>query len=165
VGRRRTHPLPLVSIGDTFPNRSDDVPTLLLCLPKGMLIEPSLVEAELADPNWKVDKVEFHPPVDFATWEWSNRVSLPPSDGVSTVRSLRMKPGEAAPVRRGRISGRHAPTIPKDDSTIGQYTKGVIKSAGTAVSFRRLEAIRLGTYRLCLRSMCLRLYSRLSARV
>lgn len=34
-----------------------------------MLIEPSLVEAGLADPNWKLDIVEVHPPVDFATWE------------------------------------------------------------------------------------------------
>ena len=33
--------------------------------PKGALIDPSLVEAELAEPNWKVDMVDSHPAVDF----------------------------------------------------------------------------------------------------
>ena len=32
-------------------------------------------------------------------------------------------------VKRGRSNGRQAPTIPSDDSTIGQYTVGVRKSS------------------------------------
>ena len=40
--------------------------TLPLDFPKGALIDPSLVEAELVEPNWKVDMVESHPAVDFA---------------------------------------------------------------------------------------------------
>ena len=36
-----------------------------------------------------------------------------------------MKPLEEAPVNIGRIRGRQAPTMPRDDSTIGQYTVGV----------------------------------------
>ena len=31
-------------------------------------------------------------------------------------------------VKRGRSKGRQAPTIPRDDSTMGQYTVGVRKS-------------------------------------
>ena len=31
-------------------------------------------------------------------------------------------------VKRGRSNGRHAPTMPRDDSTMGQYRVGVSKS-------------------------------------
>ena len=34
-----------------------------------------------------------------------------------------------APAKSGRSKGRQAPTIPSDDSTIGQYTVGVSRSA------------------------------------
>lgn len=134
-------------IGETLRSRSCVVLTLPFFWLKGALIDPSLVEAELADPNWNVDMVEFQPAVDLAICEWSQRVALPSSEGVSTVRSLRMKPGEAAPATSGRINGRHAPTMPSDDSTIGQYTKGVSMSADAVVSFRLLLRRLDVTYR------------------
>ena len=31
-------------------------------------------------------------------------------------------------IKRGRSNGRHAPTMPRDDSTMGQYRVGVSRS-------------------------------------
>lgn len=39
--------------------------------------------------------------------------------------SLRTKPCVEQPAKTGRIDGRHAPKMPSDDSTIGQYSVGV----------------------------------------
>ena len=50
-------------------------------------------------------------------------------EAILTLLRLRMKPFEEVPTKRGRSNGRQAPTIPSEDSTIGQYTKGVFKSA------------------------------------
>ncbi len=41
------------------------------------------------------------------------------------MRSFLIKPLEEAPEKIGRNNGKQAPTIPKDDSIIGQYTVGV----------------------------------------
>ena len=40
-----------------------------------------------------------------------------------TFLRLRMKPCEVAPTKSGRSNGRHAPTMPTEASTIGQYTR------------------------------------------
>ena len=45
-----------------------------------------------------------------------------------TFLRLRMKPCEVAPTKSGRSSGRQAPTMPTEDSTIGQYTRRVSRS-------------------------------------
>lgn len=55
--------------------------------------------------------------------------SLRLSECILTLLRLRMKPDEEAPTKRGRSNGRQAPTMPMDDSTIGQYTMGVFISA------------------------------------
>lgn len=41
------------------------------------------------------------------------------------IRVLRMKPSKEKSRKRGRIEGRQAPTTPREDSTIDQYTSGV----------------------------------------
>ena len=46
-----------------------------------------------------------------------------------TLFRLRMKPLEEAPTKRGRSNGRQAPTMPTEDSIIGQYTRGEVISA------------------------------------
>lgn len=51
------------------------------------------------------------------------------NEGILTLFRLRMKPFEEAPTKRGRNNGRQAPTMPTEDSTIGQYTRGVFISA------------------------------------
>lgn len=52
------------------------------------------------------------------------------SEAILTFFRLRMKPFEDAPTKSGRSNGRQAPTMPMEDSIIGQYTKGVFISAG-----------------------------------
>ena len=47
---------------------------------------------------------------------------------ILTFLRLRMKPCEVAPTNSGRSNGRQAPTMPTDDSTIGQYTRRVSRS-------------------------------------
>ena len=51
------------------------------------------------------------------------------SEAILTLFRLRMKPFDEAPTKRGRSNGRQAPTMPMEDSTIGQYTIGVFISA------------------------------------
>ena len=46
--------------------------------------------------------------------------SLRWKEGILTLLRLRMKPVEEAPTKRGRSKGRQAPTMPRDDSTMGQ---------------------------------------------
>ena len=55
--------------------------------------------------------------------------SLRLTEWILTLLRLRMKPVEEAPTKRGRRSGRQAPTMPIDDSTIDQYTRGEFISA------------------------------------
>ena len=55
--------------------------------------------------------------------------SLSLSETKSTFLRLRMKPVEEAPTKRGRSKGRQAPTMPIEDSTIDQYTRGEFISA------------------------------------
>lgn len=57
--------------------------------------------------------------------------SLRLNEAILTLLRLRMKPFEEAPTKRGRSNGRQAPTMPREDSTIGQYTRGVFMSAST----------------------------------
>ena len=54
--------------------------------------------------------------------------SLRLREAILTLLRLRMKPLEEAPTRRGRSRGRQAPTMPTEDSTMGQYTKGELIS-------------------------------------
>ena len=42
------------------------------------------------------------------------------NEAILTLLRLRMKPFEEAPTKRGRSNGRQAPTMPREDSTIGQ---------------------------------------------
>ena len=51
------------------------------------------------------------------------------SEAILTLFRLRMNPFDEAPTKRGRSNGRQAPTMPMEDSTIGQYTMGVFISA------------------------------------
>ena len=51
-------------------------------------------------------------------------------EAIGTLLRLRMKPWEEAPTKRGRNKGRQAPTMPMDDSTMAQYTRGEFRSAG-----------------------------------
>ena len=57
--------------------------------------------------------------------------SLRLMEAILTLLRLRMKPVEEAPTKSGRRSGRQAPTMPKEDSTMAQYTRGEFISAGT----------------------------------
>ena len=52
-------------------------------------------------------------------------------EAMLTFLRLRMKPVEEAPTKSGRRSGRQAPTMPIEDSTMTQYTRGEYISAGT----------------------------------
>ena len=55
-------------------------------------------------------------------------LSLPNAENSNMLRKLRnMSRGEIL-CSIGRISGRHAPTIPRDDSIIGQYKVGLSMS-------------------------------------
>ena len=49
--------------------------------------------------------------------------SLSLREFILTFLRLRMKPCEVAPTKSGRSNGRQAPTMPTEDSTIGQYTR------------------------------------------
>ena len=51
-------------------------------------------------------------------------------EGILTLLRLRIKPVEEAPTKSGRRSGRQAPTMPIEDSTMAQYTRGEFISAG-----------------------------------
>ena len=55
-------------------------------------------------------------------------------------------------VKRGRSNGRHAPTMPRDDSTMGQYRVGVSRS-GVWSGERGFAWVDLDTYML---GLCLR---------
>ena len=57
--------------------------------------------------------------------------SLRLMEAILTLLRLRMKPVEEAPTKSGRRSGRQAPTMPIDDSTMVQYTRGEYMSTGT----------------------------------
>ena len=56
--------------------------------------------------------------------------SLRLMEAILTLLRLRMKPVEEAPTKSGRRSGRQAPTMPIEDSTMTQYTRGEFISAG-----------------------------------
>ena len=56
--------------------------------------------------------------------------SLRLTELILTLLRLRMKPVVEAPTKRGRSNGRQAPTMPRDDSTMDQYTRGEFISAG-----------------------------------
>lgn len=64
--------------------------------------------------------------VNFA---WSFDGSLCREERFENFRSLRTNPCDEHPTKTGRIDGRQAPTMPRDDSTIGQYNVGVRISA------------------------------------
>ena len=55
-------------------------------------------------------------------------------EAILTLLRLRMKPVEEAPTTSGRRSGRQAPTMPIEDSTMTQYSRGEYISAGTVQS-------------------------------
>ena len=57
--------------------------------------------------------------------------SLRLTEAILTLLRLRMKPVEEAPTTSGRRSGRQAPTMPIEDSTMAQYTRGEFISTGT----------------------------------
>ena len=57
--------------------------------------------------------------------------SLRLTEAILTLLRLRMKPVEEAPTKSGRRSGRQAPTMPIEDSTMAQYTRGEFISACT----------------------------------
>ena len=119
---RLTYALASKSCDTTLPEPKFILPLYFSLLGGGP--EPSFVEAEPTDPQFVVASVEFHSFASRVLSEWSQNVSLPSSDDLKVCR-WRMKPWEVAPAKRGRSRGRQAPMIPSEDSTMGQYTRGV----------------------------------------
>ena len=71
--------------------------------------------------------------------------SLRLSEAILTLLRLRMKPFEEAPTKRGRSKGRQAPTMPMEDSTIGQYTRGEFISARTNQTGDEIDILEFHT--------------------
>ena len=83
------------------------------------------------EPNFVKAVVEPGAMVGESSPNFFRASSLRLMEGILTLLRLRMKPVEEAPTKRGLRSGRQAPTMPREDSTMAQYTRGEFISAGT----------------------------------
>lgn len=92
----------------------------------GLYCSPSM--GTIVDPDPNVAK-EIPWPVGETSPRSFQSSPLSLEEGSLTLFRLRMNPFVDAPTNSGRSRGRQAPTIPMEDSTIGQYTIGVLMSA------------------------------------
>ena len=91
-------------------------------VPLPFVFTASFEEGKLSDPHFGVETCEFQsfPRIPGLDLDCSHKVSLCSVVGRSTLLRSRMNPRVDVPLKSGRKSGRQAPTIPIDDSIMGQ---------------------------------------------